>query len=93
MIVTKDTTIQELETEFQKFLDRKDIGIVFIAQSLAEKLRNMIIEHQENEDKLLPTVMEIPSKDSPYDPSKDTMLVQAASRLFGQEAGMEKLKN
>ncbi len=52
----------------------------------------MIVEHFENEDKLLPTVMEIPSKDCPYDPTKDSMLVSAATKLFGAEAGLEKLK-
>lgn len=71
---------------------RDDIGIVLIAQSLAERVRNMIVEHQESETKLLPTIMEIPSKDAPYDPTKDAMLVSAATKLFGAEAGIEKLK-
>ena len=53
----------------------------------------MINEHNEDEDKILPTILEIPAKDSPYDPTKDGMLVMAASRLYGQEAGKEKLKN
>ena len=52
----------------------------------------MIVEHNENDDKLLPTIMEIPSKDAPYDPSKDSMLVAAATKLYGGEAGLEKLK-
>ena len=45
-----------------------------------------------DEEKLLPTILEIPAKESPYDPTKDTMLVAAASKLFGMEAGIEKLK-
>ena len=53
----------------------------------------MIIEHNNDEEKLLPTILEIPAKDSPYDPTKDTMLVAAAAKLFGMEAGLEKLKN
>jgi|TARA_B110000305_G_C18810741_1_gene346914 vacuolar-type H+-ATPase subunit F/Vma7 len=53
----------------------------------------MIVEHQDSETKLLPTIMEIPSKDSPYDPTKDGMLVAAATKLFGAEAGIEKLKH
>ena len=64
----------------------------FAAQSAAEKVRNMITEHNANEDRNLPAIMEIPSKDSPYDPTKDGMLVQAASKLFGMDAGLEKLK-
>ena len=74
------------------YLSREDIGVVMIAQSLAERVRNMIVEHQNDEEKLLPTILEIPSKDAPYDPTKDSMLVAAAQKLFGQEAGLEKLK-
>ena len=92
LIVNKDTTDQVLQTEMAKLLSRDDIGIILIAQSLAERVRNQIVEHQEDETKLLPTVMEIPSKDSPYDPTKDSMLVTAATKLFGGEAGIEKLK-
>ena len=81
-----------LEEFFGRLIARDDVGIVLIGQSLAERVRNMIIEHQNSETKVLPTVMEIPSKDSPYDPTKDGMLVAAATKLFGAEAGIEKLK-
>ena len=47
----------------QNLLERNDIGIILIAQSAAERVRSMIVEHTEDEEKLLPTVMEIPSKD------------------------------
>lgn len=36
--------------------------------------------------------MEIPSKDVPYDAEKDTILVRAAKMLFGNEVGMQKLR-
>ena len=64
------------------------MGIVFFAQNLAERIRDKIIEHQENEDTILPIIMEIPSKEAEYDPRKDSMLVQAAMRLFGGETGL-----
>ena len=32
--------------------------------------------------------MEVPSKEAEYNPRKDSMLVQAAMRLFGGEAGL-----
>ena len=35
--------------------------------------------------------MEIPSKEAEYDPTKDSMLVKAATKLYGQEAGMARL--
>ena len=93
LIVGKDTTDSQLEEEFGKMLARDDIGVILIAQSLAERVRSMIVEHQESETRILPTVMEIPSKDAPYDPTKDGLLVTAATKLFGAETGMEKLKS
>ena len=40
----------------------------------------------------MPTILEIPSKDTPYEPEKDTIVVRAAAILWGQDTGMEKLK-
>ena len=69
-------------------LGREDIGIVLISQNIAERVRNIVIEH----DKVIPTILEIPSKDSPYDPEKDTIVVRAASILWGSDTGTGKLK-
>jgi len=55
---------------------------------LAERTKNVINEHLHDEEKILPTIMEIPSKEAEYDPTKDSMLVQAATKLFGSEAGL-----
>lgn len=52
----------------------------------------MIVEHENDEMKLVPTILEIPSKDAQYNPIKDSMLVKAAQKLYGQEAGIEKLR-
>ena len=92
-ITNKDTTQEDLEQAFAQYVDQAGkVGIVFIAQNIAEKIKDRIIDHQENEEVLLPVVMEIPSKEAEYDPKKDTMLVQAATRLFGGEAGMAQLE-
>jgi V-type H+-transporting ATPase subunit F len=69
-------------------LQRDDIGIIMISQSIAETIRNLIAEH----DQVIPTIMEIPSKDVPYDPLKDTVLCRAARMLYGNEVGMQKLQ-
>ena len=75
-ISTKVTTNEELELAFADYtLPNAKVGVVFIAQNLAERIKDKIIEHQENEETLLPVVMEIPSKEAEYDPKKDTMLV------------------
>ena len=88
LIVTKDTTLPQIEVAFQKMLARDDIGIIMISQNIAEQIRNLINEHNE----VIPTIMEIPSKDVPYDPEKDTILCRAARNLYGNEVGMQKLK-
>jgi vacuolar-type H+-ATPase subunit F/Vma7 len=45
MICSKETTDVQLEEGFGKLLARTDIGVVLISQSLAERVRNMIVEH------------------------------------------------
>ena len=80
----KETTDEELENAFQGYIADNKMGIVFIAQNLAERIRDKINEHNKDEDTILPVVMEIPSKESGYDPEKDTMLKQACLRIGGE---------
>ena len=87
-IVEKDTTDQEIEETMRKYLERSDIGIILISQNVAERVRNIIVEHE----KVIPTILEIPSKGTPYEPEKDTIVVSAASKLWGMDVGMEKLQ-
>ena len=68
-------------------LERHDIGIILISQNIAERVRNIIVEH----DNVMPTILEIPSKDTPYEADKDTIVRRAASMLWGMDTGMEKL--
>ena len=60
-----------IETQLRELIDREDIGVILISQNVAERVRNIIIEHE----KIIPTILEIPSKDNPYDPEKDTIVV------------------
>lgn len=88
LTVTKDTTLSQIEVFFKKLLDRDDIGVIMISQNIAEMVRNLITEHEE----VIPTIMEIPSKDVAYDPEKDMILNRAARILYGNEVGLEKLR-
>ena len=88
LVVDKDTTDQMIEDLLRELLDREDIGIVLITQTAAERVRNIIIEHEA----IFPTVLEIPSKDNPYEPEKDTIVQRAAGILWGSDTGTEKLK-
>ena len=88
LIVDKDTDDETIETTLRSFLERTDIGIVLISQNVAERVRNIIVEH----NKVLPTILEIPSKDTPYEADKDTIVKRAAAILWGTDTGMEKLQ-
>lgn len=88
-VVEKDTTDQEIEETVRGWLDRSDVGIVLISQAVAERIRNILIEHES----VIPTILEIPSKGSPYEADKDTIVISAASKLWGSDAGMDKLKS
>ncbi|KIY01013.1 V-type proton ATPase subunit F [Fonsecaea multimorphosa CBS 102226] len=74
---TEKTQIEQAFNRFTK--ERKDIGIVLINQHLAEQIRDTVDRFQD----AFPAVLEIPSKDHPYDPEKDSVL-RRVRRLFGE---------
>jgi V-type H+-transporting ATPase subunit F len=88
MIVDRDTTDAMIEAQMKQLIDRDDIGVILISQNVAERVRQLIVNHE----KLFPTILEIPSKDNPYDPEKDTIVLRAAAILWGSDAGSDKLK-
>jgi V-type H+-transporting ATPase subunit F len=85
--VEKETTRSEIENKFKLLLSRPDIGIIMINQHIAEEIRELITAHME----VIPTVLEIPSKDFPYDPEKDFVMLSAAKKLYGADNISDKL--
>ncbi|KAG1885608.1 ATPase, V1 complex, subunit F [Suillus subluteus] len=79
LVVDSKTQISAIEAAFQEFTQRKDIAIILINQHIAEKIRPTVDRYQE----AFPTLLEIPSKDHPYDPSKDSVL-KRVQKLFGE---------
>ncbi|XP_003389062.1 PREDICTED: V-type proton ATPase subunit F-like [Amphimedon queenslandica] len=73
LVVNKDTPVSDIEDSFRAFTGRADIAIILINQYIAEMIRHIIDQH----DKAIPAILEIPSKDQPYDPSKDSILRRA----------------
>ncbi|KAF8587284.1 vacuolar ATP synthase [Ramaria rubella] len=61
LVVDSKTQISTIESAFQEFVERKDI---------AEKIRPTVDRYQQ----AFPALLEIPSKDHPYDPAKDSVL-------------------
>ncbi|KAJ1937822.1 H(+)-transporting V1 sector ATPase subunit F [Linderina macrospora] len=79
LVVTSKTTQEQIEEAFTSFTQRKDIAIILINQHIAEYIRGILDEYSA----AFPTVLEIPSKDHPYDPSKDSVL-KRVQLLFGE---------
>eukprot|EP01135_Chromosphaera_perkinsii_P006807 Nk52_evm8s598 gene=Nk52_evmTU8s598 len=72
-IVDKDSQTSAIEDTFKSFTSRNDISVVLINQHIAEEIRYLI----DNYKQTIPAVLEIPSKNHPYDPSKDSILRRA----------------
>ncbi|XP_042209697.1 V-type proton ATPase subunit F-like [Homarus americanus] len=81
LVVDKNTSVQEIEECYKKFMKRDDIDIILINQNIAEQIRHVIDSDNDNP---LPAVLEIPSKDHPYDPTKDSVL-RRAKGLYSAE--------
>ncbi|KAJ0115280.1 hypothetical protein N8I77_000652 [Diaporthe amygdali] len=84
LVVDSKTDNATIESTFDKLIERKDIGIVLINQhasciSIADRIRHRIDTYTA----AFPTILEIPSKDHPYDPEKDSVL-RRVRRLFGE---------
>ncbi|KAA1468526.1 vacuolar ATP synthase subunit F [Dentipellis sp. KUC8613] len=79
LIVDSKTQVSTIEAAFQEYTERKDIAILLINQHIAEKIRPTVDKYQQ----AFPALLEIPSKDHPYDPSKDSVL-KRVQKLFGE---------
>lgn len=78
LVVDSKTPVKTIESAFKEFTVREDIAIVLISQNVAGLIRHVIDQHQ----KAVPAVLEIPSKDCPYDPSADSLLCRV-KHIFG----------
>ncbi|KAJ3039640.1 H(+)-transporting V1 sector ATPase subunit F [Rhizophlyctis rosea] len=79
LVVDAKTPLPKIEEAFQEFSKRKDVAIILITQQVADQIRELIDTYTQ----AFPTILEIPSKDHPYDPSKDSVL-KRVQRLFGE---------
>ncbi|CAN6610068.1 V-type proton ATPase subunit F [Trichomonascus vanleenenianus] len=80
MVVDAKTSPEQIEKKFDEFTNtRKDIAVLLINQHIADKIRFRIDTYTQ----AFPALLEIPSKDHPYDPEKDSIL-RRVRRLFGE---------
>ncbi|KAI3403618.1 VMA7 [Candida oxycetoniae] len=79
-VIPGKTTTDDIDEAFDTFTkDRNDIAILLINQHLADLIRYKV----DGYTNAFPAILEIPSKDHPYDPEKDSIL-KKVRRLFGE---------
>ena len=78
LVVKPDTSVPVLESTFNQFTSRDDIAIILINQHVANEIRHLLNDYNQT----IPTILEIPSKDHPYEPESD-YIMQRVSQLLG----------
>jgi V-type H+-transporting ATPase subunit F len=78
-IIGANTEKIEIEEIFRSLISRRDIGIILISQHIAEMIRETLDQYEE----IIPTVLEIPSKNHPYSIEKDSIMQKAIRQLYG----------
>ncbi|KAF5954019.1 hypothetical protein HYC85_006875 [Camellia sinensis] len=59
------TTVKQIEEAFEEFTTREDVVIVMISQYVANMIKFLVDSYNNP----IPAILEIPSKDHPYDPT------------------------
>eukprot|EP00850_Spirogloea_muscicola_P017855 SM000157S02085 [mRNA] locus=s157:327638:328783:+ [translate_table: standard] len=80
--VCAETTTRAIEDSFRDFTSREDVAIVLISQYVANMIRYAIDSYS----KTLPAILEIPSKEHPYDPAQDSILSRV-KHMFSSDPG------
>mmetsp|Transcript_25487 Transcript_25487/g.33299 ORF Transcript_25487/g.33299 Transcript_25487/m.33299 type:complete len:117 (+) Transcript_25487:81-431(+) len=79
LVVKQDTSVSLIEDAFKRFSEREDIAIILINQHIANEIRHVLKDYEQT----IPTVLEIPSKDHPYDPEQDYIMQRINLMLGG----------
>ncbi|RWW03734.1 hypothetical protein GW17_00033076 [Ensete ventricosum] len=84
-----ETTVKAIEDAFKEFTSREDIAVVLISQYVSDlngkNIASMIRFLVDSYNKPVPAILEIPSKDHPYDPAHDSVLSRVRY-LFSAES-------
>merc|ERR1712129_387527 len=76
MIVDSKTWARDIEEMFHDLTNRKEICMVLITQGIANI--RLTVDAYGASGKVVPTVLEIPSKEHPYDPQQDNIMRRVA---------------
>ena len=69
--------IKEMKEAFVEFTNRDDVGSGLVNQHGAAQSRHLLDDYS----KTIPTVLEMPSKDMPYDPAQDYIMQRVSAML------------
>jgi V-type H+-transporting ATPase subunit F len=86
LVVDEKTTQEDIEQTFNRFIECGYISVILINQKIAENSLRPLIN---NYTGIIPTILEIPSKDCPYELKKDAITTKAAKLLYGTDACLE----
>lgn len=78
-VVFAETPLPTIEDTFKQFTTREDIAVLMINQSIANTIRHLLDAYT----KPVPAIIEVPSKDQPYDPTQDSILARVKF-MFGE---------
>uniref|UniRef100_A0AC35TR11 V-type proton ATPase subunit F n=1 Tax=Rhabditophanes sp. KR3021 TaxID=114890 RepID=A0AC35TR11_9BILA len=73
LVVDGKTSDAKIKEVFIAFTKRRDIAIILINQVIANRIREVVDVYVRS----IPSVLELPSREMPYDPSKDAILNRA----------------
>jgi len=91
LVVDSKTHIQQIQETFHDLTTRKGIAMIFITQGCADQIRTDVTNYCESEA-VIPTVLEIPSKEQPYDPHKDPIMQRVSTFLPSAMDAFEVMK-
>lgn len=74
-----ETTPAAVEEAFREFTNREDVAVLLINQGIANTIRHLL----DNYTRPVPAILEVPSKDQPYDPTQDSILARVKF-MFGE---------
>jgi V-type H+-transporting ATPase subunit F len=83
LVVDSKTRRSDIEEKFTELTSRSDIGVIIIAQHTADSIRHALNAYTET-GQVIPTILEVPTKDHPYDPNTDSVMQRVKMFMGGK---------
>lgn len=77
LLINLDVDDEQLKNAYLNMLNRKEIAIIAVASNCATRIQSTIAATK----RILPAVLEIPTKECPYNIDEDKLALRAAVRF------------